>query len=211
MKKSLQVQQKRPVQNRNVIDGDVLYFKHPDQGASSGKVHAVGQHGVTVAHENGEDGYYRIPWADVLGHKERRARKLVLVERGEDGAIAKDEEGNHVYVEGEVPEEEGKPLNKALPAIDAPVLTLRDQAAIDAALIAAGFVPSIEYIRKSYGEHWHEPQVSTETISVAPTVDLEPLIKAIAEVKAHGDACLSALRSEVALKLAPRVDNGAAD
>ena len=207
MKKSLQVQQKRPVQNRNVIDGDVLYFKHPDQGASSGKVHAVGQHGVTVAHENGEDGYYRIPWADVLGHKERRARKLVLVERGEDGAIAKDEEGNHVYVEGEIPEEEGKPLNKALPAIDAPVFALRDQAAIDAALITAGFVPSIEYIRKSYGDHWSEPQVSAETI----TTDLEPLIKAIAEVKAHGDACLSTLRSEVALKLAPRVDNGVAD
>ena len=72
-------------------------------------------------------------------------------------------------------------------------------------------MPSIEYIRKSYGEHWHEPQVSTETIATAPTVDLEPLIKAIAEVKAHGDACLSALRSEVALKLAPRVDNGVAD
>ena len=209
--KKTNLQQKRPVQNRNVIDGDVLYFKHPEHGASSGKVHAVGQHGVTVAHENGEDGYYRIPWADVLGHKERRARKLVLVERGEDGAIAKDEEGNHVYVEGEMPEEEGKPLNKALPAIDAPVFALRDQAAIDAALITAGFVPSIEYIRKSYGEHWHEPQVSTETIATAPTVDLEPLIKAIAEVKAHGDACLSALRYEVALKLAPRVDNGVAD
>ena len=196
--KKTNLQQKRPVQNRNVIDGDVLYFKHPDQGASSGKVHAVGQHGVTVAHENGEDGYYRIPWADVLGHKERRARKLVLVERGEDGAIARDEEGNHVYVEGEIPEEEGKPLNKALPAMDA-------------ALITAGFVPSIEYIRKSYGEHWSEPQVSTEAIATAPTVDLEPLIKAIAEVKAHGDACLSALRSEVALKLAPRVENGVAD
>ena len=196
--KKTNLQQKRPVQNRNVIDGDVLYFKHPEQGASSGKVLAVGQHGVTVAHEGGEDGYYRIPWADVLGHKERRARKLVLVERGEDGAIARDEEGNHVYVEGEIPEEEGKPLNKALPAMDA-------------ALITAGFVPSIEYIRKSYGEHWSEPQVSTETIATAPTVDLEPLIKAIAEVKAHGDACLSALRSEVALKLAPRVENGVAD
>ena len=196
--KKTNLQQKRPVQNRNVIDGDVLYFKHPDQGASSGKVLAVGQHGVTVAHESGEDGYYRIPWADVLGHKERRARKLVLVERGEDGAIARDEEGNHVYVEGEIPEEEGKPLNKALPAMDA-------------ALITAGFVPSIEYIRKSYGEHWSEPQVSTEAIATAPTVDLEPLIKAIAEVKAHGDACLSALRSEVALKLAPRVENGVAD
>ena len=196
--KKTNLQQKRPVQNRNVIDGDVLYFKHPEQGACSGKVLAVGQHGVTVAHESGEDGYYRIPWADVLGHKERRARKLVLVERGEDGAIARDEEGNHVYVEGEIPEEEGKPLNKALPAMDA-------------ALITAGFVPSIEYIRKSYGEHWSEPQVSTETIATAPTVDLEPLIKAIAEVKAHGDACLSALRSEVALKLAPRVENGVAD
>jgi len=130
----------------------------------------------------------------------------VLVERGEDGAIAQDEEGNHVYVEGEIPEEDGKPLNKAMPVMDKPIFTLRDQSAIDAALIAAGFVPSIEYIRKSYGDHWSEPQVSAETI----TTDLEPLIKAIAEVKAHGDSCLSTLRSEVALKLAPRIENGAA-
>jgi|GEM_PF-1649862 len=208
--KKTNLQQKLPIQSRNVIDGDVLYFKHPEHGALSGKVHAVGQHGVQVLHESGEDGVVRVSWADVLGHKERRARKLVLVERGEDGAIAEDEDGNRVYVEGEVPEEE-KPLNKALPSGDISVFALKEQAAIDAALISAGFVPSIEYIRKSYGEHWNEPQVSAETIAEAPKVDLEPLIKAIAEIKAHADMAITNLRSELALKLALGEGNGAAD
>ena len=204
---STPVTQKRPQPTHHVIDGDVLYFKHTEHGALSGKVHAVGKDGVTVAHDKGEDGLFRIPWADVLGHKERKARKLTLVERGEDGAIAEDEKGNRVYVEGEIPEEE-KPLVKSF---EAPAFTLKDQAAIDAALISAGFVPSIEYIRKSYGEHWNEPQLVTGAVEEQPAIDLEPLIKAIAEVKAHADMAVTNLRSEIALKLAPQADHGAID
>jgi hypothetical protein len=201
---STPVTQKRPAPNPNVIDGDVLYFQHKDHGALSGRVHAVGKDGVTVAHETGEDGFHRVPWADVLGHKERRARKLTLVERGEDGAIAEDEDGKRVFVEGEIPEEE-KPLVKSFS--EAPAFTLKDQAAIDAALISAGFVPSIEYIRKSYGEHWNEPQLFTGAVEEQPAIDLEPLIKAIAEVKAHADMAVTNLRSEIALKLAPNAGN----
>lgn len=199
---AIPVNEKRPQPAHHVIDGDVLYFKHNEHGACSGKVHAVGKDGVTVAHDKGDEGFFRIPWADVLGHKERRARKLTLVERGEDGAIAEDEEGKRVYVEGEVPEEE-KPLVKSF---EAPAFGLKDQAVIDAALIAAGFVPSIEYIRKSYGDHWNEPQTK-ETVIEAQPIDLEPLIKAIAEVKAHADASVTNLRAEIAMKLAPNAGN----
>jgi hypothetical protein len=100
-------------QTRNVIDGDVLYFQHPEHGVLSGPVASVGQHGVTIRHEAGEDGYHRVKWEHVLGHKTRRDRRLKLIDRGEDGGIAEDEDGKRVFIAGELPEEEGGPLNKA--------------------------------------------------------------------------------------------------
>lgn len=96
----------RPHAERNVIDGDVVYFQHAEHGALSGRVAAVGAHGVTVEHPTGKDGYHRVLWDDVLGHKERRVRKLSLVERGEDGGIAIDEHGKRVFVGGELPGDE---------------------------------------------------------------------------------------------------------
>ena len=87
----------------NVIDGDEVYFRHEKHGPLSGRVLSVGQHGVTVAHETGDDGMHRVLWDDVLGHKKRRTRKLKLLERGEDGGIAVDEDGNRVFVGGELP------------------------------------------------------------------------------------------------------------
>lgn len=111
--KPLSLRQKPAVPGRNVVDGDVLYFHHPEHGPLHGPVVCVGKDGVTIAHESGEDGHCRVKWADVLGHKQRRVRKLTLLERGEDGAIALDESGKRVFVEGEVPEDEGEPLNKA--------------------------------------------------------------------------------------------------
>lgn len=91
---------------RNVIDGDVVYFRHAKHGPLSGRVVAVGAHGCTIEHETGENGHHKVRWADVLGYKERRVRKLSLVERGEDGGIALDEQGNRVFLHGELPEDQ---------------------------------------------------------------------------------------------------------
>lgn len=107
------LRQKPAMPGRNVVDGDVLYFQHPEHGPLFGPVVCVGKDGVTIQHETGEDGHHRVVWSDVLGHKERRVRKLALLERGEDGAIALDENGKRVFIEGEIPEEEGEPLNKS--------------------------------------------------------------------------------------------------
>lgn len=147
----------------NVIPGDVLYFHHPEHGVMSGPVAGHGKDGVLIKHEKSKDpdGHLRVPWSDVLGHKERHVRKLRVLERGEDGGIAEDENGQRVFIAGEIPEDE-HPLNKALlpETGQAPAgqeLTLRDRAIIDAALIGSGcFVPTLEYIQATYGLHWRK-------------------------------------------------------
>lgn len=191
------VKKKAPIQGRDVFCGDSVYFTHPELGAQSGRVLSVGGDGIAVEHGGGTHG---VLWEHLLGHKKRHARKLTLLERGEDGGIATDDEGKSVYVEGEIPVEDA-PLNKAieppgnLVVVDA--LALRDQAVIDAALIGAGFEPSLDYIRKTYGEHWR-----LSDAPAPPTVDLEPMAKAIAEVRAVGDAAIDDLRTEFSTRLA---------
>lgn len=179
----------------HVIYGDVVYCNHPEHGALSGEVAAVGKDGIQIRHEKGAEGLLPMKWEHILGHKARRARKLTLVERGEDGGIAEDEDGKRVFVEGELPEE-SEPLNKSIQAVTVPAaLTLVERAAIDASLIAAGFEPSLEYIRETYGEHWTKRVVS-EPLTKA--FDDSSLINAIAEVKASGDAAVAAVRTEMA-------------
>jgi len=175
----------------NVVRGDVVYFNHPDHGAMSGEVVCIGADGVTVSGE-GED--HNVVWTNILGHKSRKERNLTLIERGEDGAIATDEDGNRVYVDGDVPggeEEQEEPeedLTKSLP-FNEPI-SLRDQAAIDAVLITAGLSPSLEYIRATYGDHWSFP----------PSVrsfDDSVIIKEIATLREDMEASIRHLRSEV--------------
>jgi hypothetical protein len=111
--------------DRNVIAGDLVYFKHPEQGVLSARVASAGEHGCTVEHECGKDGYHRVIWDDVLGHKERHVRKLKIVDRGEDGGIAEDEHGKRVFVGGELPDDEAEgegDLEKAFSPPAAPVL-----------------------------------------------------------------------------------------
>ncbi len=107
------VRQVPPVPGRNIIDGDVVYFNHKEHGPLAGRVASIGKHGCTIEHETGKDGYHQVLWEDVLGHKERRVRKLTLLERGEDGGIAVDEDGKRVFVGGELPEDESDQLNKS--------------------------------------------------------------------------------------------------
>lgn len=87
--------------------GDDVFFDHPEHGITSGKVSALGKDGFTVDHELG--GHTPVLWDKYLGHKERKAKKLVPVMRGEDGMIAQDETGKRVYI--------GEELQKALAAI----------------------------------------------------------------------------------------------
>lgn len=136
----------------SVDHGDEIFYNHPQDGLRSGRVVAVGEHGVQV---DDAAGPIKVLRDDVVGLKARAKRKLTLVESGEDGYIAKDELGRRVYVHGSLPEE---PMAKAMTA---PALS---QPEIDIALMRAGFVPDLEYIQKSYGAHWRLPAAPAELV-----------------------------------------------
>jgi hypothetical protein len=136
-------------QRPTVDHGDEIFYNHPDHGLRSGRVIAVGEHGVQV---DDPAGPVRVLHEHIVGHKARAKRQLTLVEEGEDGYLAKDELGRTVYVNGKVPEQQ---MAKSL---QDPVLS---QPEIDIALMRAGFVPSVEYIQKSYGAHWGLPASPT--------------------------------------------------
>lgn len=85
--------------NPGVIAGDRIYCRHPKLGAISAPVLSVGKHGVSIPHESGK-GAVGVRWNAVLGHQKRRERKLKVLEEGEDGFIAEDDDGQRVYVRG---------------------------------------------------------------------------------------------------------------
>lgn len=117
-----------------VVMGDEVYYRHPERGVLSGPVVSSGADGVLVRQGNDHHG---VTWDRLLGHKKRRIRKLKVVERGEDGFVFEDEDGNRDYLAGEPPEAKKN-----------------GQIEIDAALIKAGYDPGEEYIAAHYGAHW---------------------------------------------------------
>ena len=96
--------------------GDSVYFRHPEQGVSYGRVTAHGRDGATCCSDDGQT--YRVRWSDVLGHRARKQRAVTVVDRGEDGAIVEDESGRRAYIHGELDALEGaEPLAKAAPLL----------------------------------------------------------------------------------------------
>lgn len=94
--------------------GDHVYYRHPQHGVTHGRVTAHGEHGATCRTAAGE--VHRIPWSDVLGHKQRQERRYKVLDRGEDGAIIEDDRGQRSFLAGDLPEEEEEdaPLAKSL-------------------------------------------------------------------------------------------------
>lgn len=102
---------------RDVVAGDHVYYTHPEHGPQAGEVLSVGRDGFRCAHGRdggGEDG---VRWDSMLGHKARKQRRFVMVDAGEDGAIARTEDGSHVFVRGSVQKPEA--MTKAHPAAEA--------------------------------------------------------------------------------------------
>ncbi len=102
---------------RDVIPGDEVYFQHPEHGVLAGRVSSAGGDGCMV--KSGDD-EHPVRWADLLGHKTRSQRRMVIVDKGEDGAIVEDEAGKRAFVRGPLPGGEadpgaaaGAPLSKA--------------------------------------------------------------------------------------------------
>jgi len=86
--------------------GDSVYFRHPEQGVTYGRVTAHGRDGATCCSDDGQT--YRVRWADVLGHRARKQRAVTVVDRGEDGAIVEDERGQRAYIHGDLDALEGE-------------------------------------------------------------------------------------------------------
>lgn len=107
----------RETEPRDVIAGDHVYYRHAEHGAQAGEVVSVGRAGFRCAHSRDGGGLDEVRWSDMLGHKARRQRRFVLLDQGEDGSIATDEDGRRVYVRGQLPQEQ--PMGKAHPAVAA--------------------------------------------------------------------------------------------
>lgn len=95
--------------SRDVIPGDDVYFKHPQHGVLAGRVSSAGNDGCLV---RAGDEDHEVRWADLLGHKTRAQRRLMIVDKGEDGAIVEDESGRRAFVRG--------PLQGPTPDLAAP-------------------------------------------------------------------------------------------
>lgn len=101
----------------DVVQGDHVYYHHPEHGIQTGEVAAVGADGFQAHHKRGAGGVDAVPWARFQGHKLRKQRKFVVVDRGEDGAICEDEGGQRVFLRGQ--SVDGERFGKAHPAADA--------------------------------------------------------------------------------------------
>jgi hypothetical protein len=106
-----------PEPKPGVAVDDRVYFHHAT-GPCHGRVLATGKHGITVDHAGKRR---QVRWDKVLGHKERIAQDYEIMDRGEDGVIARNPKGKHVYIEGEIPEpdDELSKLEKSLQLLKA--------------------------------------------------------------------------------------------
>jgi len=110
--------------HRALYAGDSIYFSDATGQARHGTVAGVGKHGATVdvLDDDGKTGEYRVYHHQIIGHRKRAERKLVIIDRGEDGGIAVDESGKRVFLRGDLGElQEQKPeqeLAKALETAD---------------------------------------------------------------------------------------------
>ena len=88
-----------------VEPGDEVFFHHDGQ-PSHGRVLCHGAHGCTIDHGGQQR---RVYWSDVLGHKARANKQFEVLDRGDDGAIVRDQSGRTRFVAGDVPEPDTRP------------------------------------------------------------------------------------------------------
>ena len=96
----------KPVeQPPDVQPGDSVYFSHPENGPMYGAVVCKGVHGMKVRDDGGT--HHDVHWDRFLGHRQRMQKRFNIIDHGEDGAIAHDEDGKKVFVRGQIPDPSG--------------------------------------------------------------------------------------------------------
>lgn len=142
----------RQDQPRDAIPGDHVYYRHPEHGPCHGEVTAVGKHGFRCRSGRPDGAEDQVRWEDMLGHKARKQRRFVLVDRGEDGALAEDDTGAMQYIRGDVADPRPEPLVKAhadlAESVQVSVLELARAQVEQAALMGA----AIERLTKALGD-----------------------------------------------------------
>lgn len=181
----------RPEGAPTVIVGDEVYLHHDDHGPLSGRVVSVGKDGCTVEHP--QHGQLGTPWDKLLGHKARVSRKLTITDRGEDGALALDEDGKVVFVRGQIPDPDdeqkvelaGGELAKALASL--PLNPTTDYEPLAKAITHLGAAWT-DHIRQT-GERLESAQIRQEANDVERARILSDLSKAfLAAVQSLHDA-----------------------
>lgn len=115
--------QKQPERVPGVEINDHIYFQH-ETGPRAGRVLAHGRHGCTVDCD-GEQ--HRVPWARVLGHKQRASQHYTVLDEGEDGMIVEDAAGQRRYVSIPSEANEDKLVTKSLGADGRTVLLFKSE------------------------------------------------------------------------------------
>lgn len=127
-----------PPPHRALHPGDSVYFADQHDQAQHGLVASVGKHGVMIdaQDDNGKTTSHKVLHGKIIGHRKRAERKFVLLDKGEDGSIAVDEQGKRVFLRGNVdehiqaPEEMSKALTGTLEHADDARLMAIAQAAM---------------------------------------------------------------------------------
>lgn len=120
--------------HRALYAGDSIYFSDSAGQAQHGTVAAVGKHGATVdcQDDDGKSSTHQVRHSAIVGHRKRAERKLIIIDRGEDGSICADESGKRVFVRGNLGEIKEQQLAQEMTK----ALTSEYQLADDARIIA---------------------------------------------------------------------------
>lgn len=157
---------KKEAPHRALYAGDSVYFSDTTGQAQHGLVAAVGRHGaqVDVQDETGKTTSHNVRHSAIVGHRKRAERKLIVIDRGEDGSIATDEQGKRVFLRGQLPEDDAKDVASGDTLTKS--LTQPDDDRITAAINAA-LAPVLSTIAALQQQHHIELNRYAELVATA--------------------------------------------
>lgn len=177
MTKAFPSKQAEEMPHRALYAGDSIYFSDSSGQAQHGMVAAVGKHGaqVDVQDDAGKTTTHNVRHSAIVGHRKRAERKLVILDRGEDGSIAIDEQGKRVFLRGQLPDDDAKDVTNGDTLTKS--LTQPDDDRITAAINTA-LAPVLSTIAALQQQHHIELNRYAELVATA-------INKPLSDVRIH--------------------------